>query len=55
MDVSYRTFRELNLHLRKYTLPKGLYYLNIPADKTNIFLRRIKENPSIAIQNRDKT
>lgn len=55
MDVSYRVFRELNLHLRKYTLPKGLYYLNVPADKTNIFLRRIKENPNIAIQTRDKT
>jgi len=55
MDVSYRAFRELNLHLRKYTLPKGVYYLIVPSEKTNIFLRRIKENPNIAIQNRDKT
>lgn len=55
MDLSYRAFRELNLHLRKYTLPKGLYYLNVPADKTSIFLRRIKENPNVAVQSRDKS
>jgi hypothetical protein len=30
MIFLYRTFRELNLHLRKYLLPKGTYYLYVP-------------------------
>jgi membrane-bound lytic murein transglycosylase D len=55
MDVSYKTFRELNLHLRKYTLPKGFYYLCVPAEKKDTFLRRLKENQSLAIQNRDRS
>jgi membrane-bound lytic murein transglycosylase D len=55
MDLSYRTFRELNLHLRKYVLPKGTYYLYVPSEKKDLFLRRIKENSSVTIQSRDKT
>jgi membrane-bound lytic murein transglycosylase D len=55
MDVSYKTFRELNLHLRKYTLPKGLYYLCVPTEKKDTFLRRIRENQSLAIQNRERS
>jgi membrane-bound lytic murein transglycosylase D len=56
MDLSYKTFRELNLHLRKYTLPKGVYYLYVPSEKKDIFLRRIKENLSVSItqNNRDR-
>jgi membrane-bound lytic murein transglycosylase D len=50
MDLPYRTFREINLHLRKYVLPKGTYYLYVPSEKKDIFLRRIKENPSVTIQ-----
>jgi hypothetical protein len=56
MDMSYKSFRELNLHLRKYNLPKGLYYLYVPSEKRDVFLRRIKENPSLGVQNsRDRT
>lgn len=56
MDMSYKTFRELNLHLRKYNLPKGVYYLYVPSEKRDIFLRRIKENPGLGVQNsRDRT
>ncbi|MGD0232996.1 MAG: lytic transglycosylase domain-containing protein [Syntrophorhabdales bacterium] len=51
MDMSYKTFRELNLHLRKYSLPKGVYYLYVPSDKKEVFLRRVKENPNLGIQN----
>ena len=51
MDMSYKTFRELNLHLRKYNLPKGVYYLYVPSEKKDMFLRRIKENPNVGIQN----
>jgi hypothetical protein len=51
MDLSYKIFRELNLHLRKYNLPKGVYYLYVPSEKKELFLRRIKENPNLGIQN----
>ncbi|HME44838.1 MAG TPA: lytic transglycosylase domain-containing protein [Syntrophorhabdales bacterium] len=51
MDMSYKTFRELNLHLRRYSLPKGVYYLYVPSEKKELFFRRIKENPSLSIQN----
>jgi membrane-bound lytic murein transglycosylase D len=50
MDLSYKTFRELNLHLRKYTLAKGVYYLYVPAEKKDIFIKRIRENPSVTVQ-----
>ncbi|HVN25835.1 MAG TPA: lytic transglycosylase domain-containing protein [Syntrophorhabdales bacterium] len=50
MDMSYKTFRELNLHLRKYMLPKGFYYLYVPSDKKDIFLRRMRENASLSLQ-----
>ncbi len=50
MDMSYKTFRELNLHLRKYNLPKGVYYLYVPSEKKEMFLRRIRENPNVGIQ-----
>ncbi len=55
MDVSYKTFRELNLHIRKYTLPKGLYYLYVPSEKKETFLRRIRENPNLSVQNPDRS
>jgi membrane-bound lytic murein transglycosylase D len=51
MEMSYKTFRELNLHLRKYSLPKGVYYLYVPSEKKEVFLRRVKENPNLGIQN----
>lgn len=50
MDLPYRIFRELNLHLRKYVLPKGTYYLYVPSEKKDLFLRRVKENSSVTIQ-----
>ena len=50
MDLPYRTFRELNLHLRKYVLPKGTYHLYVPSEKKDLFLRRIKESPAVTIQ-----
>jgi len=47
MDVPYRTFRTLNLHLRKYRLPKGYYTINVPDSKKDIFLKRLRAYPSI--------
>ena len=49
MDVPYRTFRMLNLHLRKYRLPKGFYSINVPDSKKDVFLKRLKAYPGISI------
>ena len=37
MEVSYRTFRINNLHIRKYKIPKGSYRINIPVEKKEPF------------------
>ena len=31
MDLPYRTFRQYNLHIRKYKLPRGVYHLYVPV------------------------
>jgi hypothetical protein len=49
MDLPYRTFRNYNLHIRKYRLPKGVYHLCIPVEKKETFLKRIKMNQTIGI------
>ena len=49
MDLSYRTFRNLNLQLRKYKLPRGSYTINVPYDKKDIFLKRIANYPSVRV------
>jgi membrane-bound lytic murein transglycosylase D len=49
MDVTYKTFRELNLHLRKYRLPKGTYVINVPVEKKEVFLKRLRNNPNIEV------
>ena len=42
MDVSYKTFRENNLHLRRYRLPPGTYLITVPSDKKEGFLKRLQ-------------
>ncbi len=42
MDLPYRTFRTYNLQIRKYRLPKGTYRVNVPVEKKEIFLKRLK-------------
>ena len=51
MGVSYKTFRDNNLQIRKYKLPKGTYYINVPHDKKEIFLKRLKDYPYINVVN----
>ncbi|MDR2017778.1 MAG: lytic transglycosylase domain-containing protein [Syntrophobacterales bacterium] len=52
-DSPYRTFRNLNLHLRKYRLPKGTYAINVPYDKKEIFLRKLKNYPFVRVIGED--
>jgi membrane-bound lytic murein transglycosylase D len=49
MDVSYKTFKDSNLQIRRYRLPKGTYYINVPYDKKEIFLKRLKNYPYINV------
>ena len=41
MDLPYRAFREYNLHIMKYRLPRGVYRLYVPVEKKEIFLREM--------------
>ncbi len=49
MDLPYGTFRQYNLHIRKYKLPRGVYHLYIPTEKKETFLKRIKMNQAIGV------
>jgi len=48
-DLSYKAFRDMNVHLRKYRLPKGIYYINIPQEKKDLFAKKVKDSPYITI------
>ncbi|OPY76968.1 MAG: Membrane-bound lytic murein transglycosylase D precursor [Syntrophorhabdus sp. PtaU1.Bin153] len=50
MDLSYKAFRDLNLHLRKYRLPKGIYNINVPHEKKDLFLKRVKDSAYVILQ-----
>ncbi len=54
MDLPYKAFREYNLHVRRYTLPRGVYYIYVPVEKKETFLRRIKANPGVTIARKDE-
>lgn len=47
MGVSYKTFRDYNLHIRRYRIPVGTYHISMPSDKKEIFLKRIREHDYI--------
>jgi len=49
MEVSYRTFRINNLHIRKYKMPKGSYRINIPVEKRSLFIKNLKNCDYIRI------
>jgi membrane-bound lytic murein transglycosylase D len=49
MEVSYRTFRINNLHIRKYRIPKGSYRINIPVEKKNLFIKNLKSYDYIRV------
>ena len=49
VDLSYKAFRDLNVHLRKYRLPKGIYNINIPYEKRDIFIKRVKDSPHVTL------
>jgi hypothetical protein len=50
MDLSYKVFREYNLHIRKYKLPRGVYHLYVPVEKEEIFFREIGICPNVTVQ-----
>lgn len=50
MELPYRQFRYLNLHLRRYVLPKGKYTIYFPREKRAIFLKNLKSNQSLTFE-----
>jgi len=49
MDLPYRTFRENNLHIRKYKLPPGTYHVSMPVEKKDVFLKRLQGQDSVRV------
>ena len=49
MEVSYRTFRMYNLHIRKYRMPKGAYRINVPVEKKDIFIKHLQDYDYIRV------
>jgi hypothetical protein len=49
MEVSYRTFRMNNLQIRKYKMPRGVYRISVPAEKKDVFLKRIRSYSYITV------
>lgn len=50
MDLPYKIFREYNLHIRKYRLPRGVHRLYIPVEKKETFLRGIRACPDVFVR-----
>lgn len=53
MDLPYKTFREYNLHIRRYKLPRGVYHLYVPVERKQTFLKNIRAVPHCATQRDD--
>jgi membrane-bound lytic murein transglycosylase D len=49
MDLSYRAFRQSNLHLKRYKLAAGAYQINVPVDRKETFLKNLKGIDSIRV------
>jgi len=50
MDLPYKAFREYNLHIRKYRIPRGVYHLYVPTEKKETFLKNISACPGVTLQ-----
>jgi len=50
MGMSYRQFRYMNLHIRKYTLPSGTYTINVPVEKKGAFIEKLKAYTFISVE-----
>ena len=49
MEVSYRTFRIYNLHIKRYRLPKGSYRINVPVEKKEAFFKALRNCSYITV------
>lgn len=52
MGLPYREFRYLNLHIKKYVLPKGTYNIYFPREKREIFLKNLKLHSAVFVEER---
>ncbi|HQH43557.1 MAG TPA: lytic transglycosylase domain-containing protein [Syntrophorhabdaceae bacterium] len=49
MALPFKTFRDYNLHLRRYRLPKGVYSVNVPTEKQALFIKNLNNYPYIRV------
>ncbi len=49
MDMSYRAFKMNNLHIRRYRLPRGTYRINVPSEKRDPFIKKLKAYDYITV------
>jgi len=49
MDLPFKIFRDYNLHMRRYRLPKGIYSVNVPSDKVSPFIKNVSNYPYIKV------
>jgi len=50
MELPYKAFRDYNLHIRKYRIPRGVYHLYVPTEKKDAFLKNVKGLPGVTVQ-----
>lgn len=49
MGLPFKAFRDYNLHMRRYRLPKGVYAVNVPSEKVSQFIKNINSYPHIKV------
>ncbi len=49
MSLPFKIFRDYNLHMRRYRLPKGIYSVNVPSEKVSLFLKNMNNYPYIKV------
>ncbi|MCX8110366.1 MAG: transglycosylase SLT domain-containing protein [Syntrophorhabdaceae bacterium] len=49
MALPFKAFRDYNLHLRRYRLPKGVYSINVPSEQLALFIKNLNNYPYIKV------
>jgi len=48
-ELSFKAFKDYNVHLRKYRLPKGIYSINIPYEKKDVFMKKVIDSAYVKL------
>lgn len=47
MGLTYKHFRDINLHVKAQKLKEGTYFINVPEEKKDLFIKNLKAYPFI--------